>query len=123
MPAFGAPITFRRGMRLAAIFLVFGLPFFAGCSPKHSLADLCTAINAQFTNGTPLRLVVAKLRPPDTVVTTSFLSIPADTNYHKVCVYHFESGDIVISSTGGPPALLDFDKRRFVGAIVWKETK
>jgi len=110
-------------MRLAAIFLVFGLPFFAGCSPKHSLADLCTAINAQFTNGTPLRLVVAKLRPPDTVVTTSFLSIPADTNYHKVCVYHFESGDIVISSTGGPPALLDFDKRRFVGAIVWKETK
>ena len=111
---------FALGFGLGLSLLLTGL---AGCSPPQPIIERCAAINAQFTNGTPLSQVVARLGQPDTMVYSQSLSKPADTNYYRVCVYHFDSGDIVICSAGGPPALLDLDKRRFIHAIVFREKK
>jgi hypothetical protein len=113
----------RRGMRFTAIILVSGLLLLAGCSASPSITERCAAINAQFTNGTPLSQVVAKLGQPDTRVASSFLGFPENTNLFRLCVYHFDSGDIIICSTGGPPMSLDLNKRKFLGAIVDSEKK
>jgi len=67
--------------------------------------------------------VVAKLGQPDFMTMNSSLSIPVDTNHYLICVYHFNSGDIMIRDTAEQLTLLEFSKRRFIHASVLREMK
>jgi hypothetical protein len=111
----------RLRMKFAAIILLFGLPLLAGCSRAQLITGRCAAINAQFTNGTPMSQVVAKLGQPDWMHMGASLSIPEDTNNYLVCVYHFDSGDVMIIDTAEQLSLLEFSKRRFIHASVLRQ--
>ena len=92
-----------------------------GSPSSQTVKEECAEINAQFTNGTPMGQVVAKLGWPDTTALTHYLSIPEDTNVYILFVYHFESGDIRIDTT--EPAQIDIGKRRFIQACVLRDKK
>src|SRR5262249_50262471 len=64
-----------------------------------SAFERCAAVNAHFTNGTPMRDVVAVLGPQDTMISTTTLS---DTPNQRVWVYRFGAEDVYVNSAGGP---------------------
>ncbi len=81
----------------------------------NSLDQLAAALNAHFTNGTPMREIEAVLgRPSHT--RTQTLTLPPEARYRMLWVYRFGAGQIMIRSTGGP-ATSPMD-RGFAGAIV-----
>jgi len=117
-------------MNLTAIILVSGLLLLAGCHGSHetissskrdSATERCAAINAQFTNGTPMSQIEAKLGRPDTMIITTTLSWPPETQNQRIWVYHFGREDILVSSTGEPSTPLD--QRGFAGARVVRKTQ
>jgi hypothetical protein len=117
-------------MKFTAIILVSGLLLLASCSSSRetissskgdSVAERCAAINAQFTNGTLMSQIEAKLGRPDTMIITTTLSLPPETQNQRVWVYHFGSEDILISSTGAPTTPID--ERGFAGARVVRKTQ
>jgi hypothetical protein len=117
-------------MKLSAIILFIGVFLSVGCrssrdtissSKADPVAERCAAINAQFTNGTPMSHVEAKLGQPDTMSITSTLSLPRETQNQRIWVYHFGSEDILIFSTGEPTT--PFGDRGFAGARVVKKVQ
>jgi hypothetical protein len=78
--------------------------------------ELATAINAHFTNGTPMRDVVAVLGREDAMYMTTTLSWPSETQNQRGWLYRFGSKEILIDSTGGPVTPLT--DRGFAGARV-----
>lgn len=109
-------------MNLTAAILAFGFVLLAGCSSSRQTAsERCAAINAQFTNGTPMDQIEAELGRPDTMIITTTLSWPPETQNQRVWVYRFGSEDILISSTGEP--MTPIDQRRFAGARVVSKTR
>jgi uncharacterized protein YceK len=117
-------------MKLTGIILVFCLFLLAGCSSSRetissskgdSVTERCAAINSQFTNGTPMSQIEAMLGRPDTMIITTTLSWPPETQNQRIWVYHFGPEDILVSSTGGPTTPLD--QRGFAGARVVRKTQ
>src|SRR5689334_17523874 len=82
----------------------------------NSAEELTAAINARFTNGTPMREVVAVLGPQDMMYITTTLSWPPETQNQRVWVYRFGPKEILIQSTGGPTTPLA--DRGFAGAKI-----
>jgi hypothetical protein len=82
-------------MKSTATIQVFGFLLLASCSsPRQTASERCAAINAQFTNGTPMSQLEAKLGPPDTMIITTTLSLPPETQNQRTWVYHFTLDDI-----------------------------
>jgi hypothetical protein len=92
--------------RLRAIWSAKGVP----------AKERCAAINACFTNGTPMRDVVAVLGKQDNMIITTSLSWPPETQNQRIWVYRFGSKEVLISSTGAGTTPLD--DRGFAGATV-----
>jgi hypothetical protein len=82
----------------------------------NSVEQLAAAINAHFTNGTPMRRVVGVLGRQDTMYITTTASWPPETQNQRVWVYRFGSKEILVHSTGDATTLLD--DRGFAGAKV-----
>ena len=80
----------------------------------NSVEELATAINKQFTNGTPMGQVVRVLGRQDTMYITTTLSWPPETQNQRVWVYRFGSREILVRSTGG--ATTPLSDRGFAGA-------
>jgi hypothetical protein len=116
-------------MKFTVIIAISILLLVASCSSSHQTvsssiaepaAQRCAAINAQFTNGTPMSQIEAKLGRPDAMFITTTLSFPPETQNQRVWVYHSGSKDILIFSTGEPTTPLR--ERGFDGArVVRKE--
>ena len=68
----------------------------------NSVEQLAAAINAHFTNGTPMRDVVAILGSEDAMYMTTTLRWPPETRNQRGWLYRFGSKEILIGSTGGP---------------------
>src|SRR5262249_47533674 len=112
-------LVVRRGMKFTAAIPVFGFLLSVGCSsPRQTASERCAVINAQFTNGTPMSQVEAKLGQPDTMIITTTMSWPKETQNQRIWVYHFGSEDILISSTGEGTTPLD--QRGFAGARAFR---
>jgi len=116
--AFGSA-EFRSILSLArdAHALLAPSNYFASAPELHSgsyQCQLATAVNAHFTNGTPMRDVEAVLGRPS--YTRTRTPIPPETQKPMVWVYGFGSGQIVIRSTGAPATPVR--DRRFAGARV-----
>lgn len=118
-------LNVRRGMKLTAIMLASVLLLLASCTHSHetissskngSATVSCAEINTQFTNGTPMPQIVAKLGRPYTLIITTTLTLPPEKQNQLILVYHFGPEDVLISSTGEPTMLLD--ERKFAGAKV-----
>jgi len=82
----------------------------------NSPEQLAAAINEQFTNGTPMGRVEAALGRKDTMIVTTTLSWPPETQNQRIWVYRFGAKQILISSTGGP--MTPMEERGFAGAKV-----
>lgn len=83
------------------------------------VTERCAAVNARFTNGTPMRDVMAVLGKQDTMIITTSLSWPPETQNQRIWVYRFGSEEVLVHSTGGPTTPLD--DRGFAGATIGKD--
>lgn len=79
-----------------------------------SAKERCAAVNACFTNGTPMRVVEGVLGRPDTMIITTTLSWPPETQNRRIWVYRFGVEQVLINSTGDP--MTPFEDRGFAGA-------
>jgi len=133
-PASLSFVVGRNTSNLLPVILA-ALPLCSGCSggsnqvvqptPKQRLQaswsatdasaqDRCAAINACFTNGTPMRDVLAVLGNQDTMIITTTLSWPPETQNQRIWVYRFGNNEVHVHSTGGPTTPLG--ERGFAGA-------
>jgi len=81
-----------------------------------SAEERCGAVNARFTKGTPMRDVMEVLGREDTMIITTTLSWPPETQNQRIWVYRFGAEEVHVHSTGGPTTPLE--DRRFAGATV-----
>lgn len=83
----------------------------------NSAQEIAAAVNARFTNGTPMREVESVLGRPSEIRMTTTASDPTETQNRRTWVYHgFRSGPIFILSSGEPATPVR--ERRFAGARV-----
>jgi hypothetical protein len=83
----------------------------------ESAKDRCAAVNACFTNGTPMSEVEAVLGRQDTMIVTTTFS---DHPNRRVWVYRFGLEEVLIDSIGGP--MTPLGDRGFAGAWVGRNS-